>query len=76
MFKNLLANMGLGQADLMNVFNETLQRLDKQDITTPEIKKGRVQAVLEMMNVLRDGDVMSNETYRTLTQKLIAWQSQ
>ena len=76
MFKNLLANMGLGQADLINVFNETLDRLTKQDITTPELKKGRVQAILEMMNVLRDGDVMSNDTYRTLTSKLIAWQNQ
>lgn len=76
MFKNLLANMGLGQADLTTVFEETLERLNKEEITTPELKKGRVQAVLAMMNVLRDGDVMSNDTYRTLTQKLIAWQSQ
>lgn len=76
MFKNLLANMGLGQSDLAHVFEETLARLAKKDITTPELKRGRVEAILEMMNVLRDEDVMSNETYRTLTQKLIAWQSQ
>jgi hypothetical protein len=76
MFKNLLANLGLGQSDLVHVFEETLIRLDKQEITTPELKKGRVQAVLEMMNVLRDEDVMSNETYKALTQALIKWQSQ
>jgi len=75
MFKNLLSNLGLGQGDLVHVFEETLVRLDKQDITTPELKKGRVQAVLEMMNVLRDEDVMSNQTYKNLTQALIQWQA-
>jgi hypothetical protein len=75
MFKNLLANIGLGQSDLVHVFEETLSRLDKMEITTPDMKKGRVDAVLAMMNVLRDEDVMSNDTYKTLTQKLIQWQS-
>jgi len=75
MFKNLLANIGLGQSDLVHVFEETLSRLDKMEITTPDLRKGRVDAVLAMMNVLRDEDVMSNDTYKTLTQKLIQWQS-
>lgn len=76
MFKNLLANLGLGQADLVHVFEETLKRVTQRDLSTPEIRKGEAIAMLEMMNVLRDEDVMSNETYRALTQKLIQWQSQ
>lgn len=76
MFKNLLANLGLGQADLVHVFEETLKRITQRDLSTPEIRKGEAIAMLEMMNVLRDEDVMSNETYRALTQKLIQWQSQ
>lgn len=76
MFKNLLANLGLGQADLVHVFEETLKRVTQRDLSTPEIRKGEAIAMLEMMNVLRDEDVMSNETYKNLTQKLIQWQSQ
>jgi hypothetical protein len=75
MFKNLLANMGLGQSDLVHVFEETLVRLDREDITTPELRRGRAQAVLAMMNILRDEDVMANVTYQGLTKKLIEWQS-
>lgn len=76
MFKNLLANLGLGQSDLIHVFEETLKRVTQRDLSTPEIRKGEAIAMLEMMNVLRDEDVMSNETYKALTQKLITWQSQ
>jgi hypothetical protein len=76
MFKNLLANLGLGQSDLIHVFEETLKRVNGRDISTPEMRRGEAIAMLEMMNVLRDEDVMSNETYKSLTQKLIQWQNQ
>ena len=75
MLKNLLSNLGLGQSDLVHVFTETIARIDKRDISTPEIRKGEAIGMLEMMNVLRDEDVMSNATYQLLTKQLIEWQS-
>lgn len=75
MFKNILANLGLGQSDLVHVFEATLERLDKRDLSNPEMRKGQAIAALEMMNVLRDEDVMSNATYQELTKRLLEWQS-
>ncbi len=75
MFKNLLSNLGLGQSDLIHVFEETIKRIDGRDLSTPEMRKGEAIAMLEMMNVLRDEDVMANATYQMLTKKLIEWQA-
>lgn len=75
MFKNLLSNLGLGQADLIHVFEETVKRIDARDLSTPELRKGQAIGMLEMMNVLRDEDVMANATYQLLTKKLIEWQT-
>lgn len=75
MFKNLLSNLGLGQADLIHVFEETLKRIDQRDISNPEQRKGEAIAIIEMMNVLRDEDVMANATYQLLQKKLLEWQS-
>lgn len=74
MFKNILANLGLGQSDLVHVFEETLKRIDLRDISNAELRKGQAQAITEMLNVLRDEDVMANETYKILMKKLIEWQ--
>ena len=75
MFKNLLSNLGLGQSDLIHVFEETIRRIDQRDISTPELRNGESIGMLEMMNVLRDEDVMSNATYQELTKKLLEWKS-
>lgn len=75
MFKNLLSNLGLGQSDLIHVFEETIKRIDARDLSTPELRKGEAIGMLEMMNVLRDEDVMANATYQMLTKKLVEWQS-
>jgi hypothetical protein len=74
MFKNLLSNLGLGQSDLIHVFEETLKRIDQRDLSTPDLRKGQSIAIIEMMNVLRDEDVMANATYQLLQKKLIEWQ--
>lgn len=73
MFKNLLANLGLGQSDLINVFEQTIERLDKREISTPDRRIGQAQAIDEMLGVLRDEDVMSSETMRHLKEKLDEW---
>lgn len=75
MLKNLLSNLGLGQSDLIHVFEETIKRIDARDLSTPELRKGEAIGMLEMMNVLRDEDVMANATYQMLTKKLVEWQS-
>jgi hypothetical protein len=73
MFKNLLANLGLGQADLINVFEQTIQRLDEREVITPERQVGQAQAIDTMLHVLRDEDVLSGETMRILKEQLDKW---
>jgi hypothetical protein len=73
MFKNLLANLGLGQSDLINVFSQTLDRLDEREIITHDRRVGQAQAIETMLGVLRDEDVMNGETQRTLKDQLDKW---
>ena len=73
MFKNLLASLGLGQSDLINVFEQTLDRLGRRELQTPERRVGQAQAIDTMIDVLRDEDVMNGDTMRHLKEKLDEW---
>jgi hypothetical protein len=73
MLKNLLSSLGLGQSDLVNVFTQTLERLDQRELTTPERRIGQAQAVETMIEVLRDEDVMASDTMRQLKEDLDRW---
>jgi cell division FtsZ-interacting protein ZapD len=73
MLKNLLAAAGLGQSDLVNVFEQTLQRLDKSELQTPERRVGQAQAIEAMVSVLRDEDVMNGGTMKQILDGLNLW---
>lgn len=73
MLKNLLSSLGLGQSDLINVFEQTLDRLDRREVITHDRRVGQAQAVDTMLDVLRDEDVMSSDTLRQLKESLDKW---
>lgn len=73
MLKGLLSTFGLGQSDLLNVFGQTLERLDKRELTNEDRRIGQAQAIETMVEVLRDEDVMNAETMRALKETLDKW---
>lgn len=73
MLKGLLSSFGLGQSDLVNVFTQTLQRLDRLELTNEDRRIGQAQAIEAMMEVLRDEDVMSSNTLKSLREELDRW---
>lgn len=76
MLGKLLASLGLGQDDLENVFTQTLDRLTSLEVVTAESRKGQSQAILFMLDVLRDEDVMTSDTKKKLENKLRKWIAQ
>jgi hypothetical protein len=73
MLKGLLSMFGLGQSDLVNVFMQTLERLDKSELTSRDQRIGQAQAISAMMDVLRDEDVMASDTLKMLREELDRW---
>jgi hypothetical protein len=73
MIGKILTSLGLGQDDLDNVFTKTLERLADMEIATADTRKGQGQAVLIMLDVLRDEDVMNSDTKKKLEAKLAKW---
>jgi len=73
MLKNLLASIGFGQSDLLYAFEEALKRLDRRELVTPERRVGQAQAIDAMIEVLRDEDVMSSDTMRSIRESLDKW---
>jgi hypothetical protein len=70
MLGKLLSSLGLGQSDLINVTTMSIERLGRIDLTTAEMRKGQRQALQTMLDVLRDEDVLTIETKRTLEEKI------
>lgn len=73
MLKSLLSSVGLGQSDLENVFNQTIERLDRRELTNPDRRIGQAQAIETMIDVLRDEDVMASDTMKKLKDTLGRW---
>lgn len=73
MIGKILTSLGLGQDDLDNVFTKTLDRLENLEIVTADSRKGHGQAILTMLDVLRDEDVMTSDTKKKLEGKLAKW---
>lgn len=73
MLKGLFSSLGFGQSDLVNVFEQTLERLDKRELSTADRRVGQAQAVEVMIEVLRDEDVMSSDTLKALREHLDKW---
>lgn len=69
-----LSSFGLGQKDIENVTNQTLERLTKRDMTTTDQRKGMAIALSEMLNVLRAEDVITSETHKKLFKKVEKFQ--
>lgn len=73
--KTLLSTIGLGQSDLTHVFKETLKRVNDRDLLTADQRGGASIGILEMLNVLRDEEVMSTDTFKELQAVLVKWKA-
>jgi hypothetical protein len=70
----LLSLFGLGQSDLENVFNQTIDAAKAIDTRlTQAHRDGFALAVSAMLDVLKKEDVLNDSTHKKLMETLKQW---